>query len=43
MFVATIHDSLLVTPGDVDYAYAVMMGEMASLGMELKGLKVKRY
>jgi hypothetical protein len=42
-FLATIHDSLLVKPDDVDYAYGVMMNEMRSLGMDLKGLKVKRY
>ena len=42
-FLATIHDSLLVKPSDLDYAYGVMMSEMRSLGMELKELKVKRY
>jgi hypothetical protein len=43
MFVATIHDSLLVKFEDVEYAYGVMMGEMTSLGVNLKALKVKRY
>jgi hypothetical protein len=42
-FPATIHDGLLVKPEDVDYAYGVMTGEMNSLGMNLKELKVKRY
>ena len=42
-FLATIHDSLLVQPEDLDYAYGVMMDEMRSLGMALKELKVKRY
>ena len=43
IFVATIHDSLLVKPADVDYAYGVMMGEMRSLGMDVREMKVKRY
>jgi hypothetical protein len=42
-FLATIHDSLLVKPEDVDYAYGVMMGEMRSLGMNVKEMKVKRH
>jgi hypothetical protein len=42
-FLATIHDSLLVKPEDVDYAYGVMMGEMRSLGMDVREFKVRRY
>jgi hypothetical protein len=43
IFLATIHDSLLVTPKEVDYAYGVMMREMRSLGMNVRAMKVKRY
>ncbi len=42
-FLATIHDSILCKPEDMDYVYGVMMDEMNSLGMNLMGLKVKRY
>ncbi len=33
-WVGTIHDSLLVLPGDVDYAMSVMQGEFAKLGVQ---------